>query len=267
MINVVFSEPAAGMMKLNQEKGLIDASDEILCLGFMLEQGDISQKADSKYRRDYILDMYMQSGYLTDPEDIEELKESISSYCRDLERVVEAARNGEEIRVWNEISPASISGFYHLCSVLDPYDVGFEYIEIPHNFIDLGDPTSDLMENAIYDHLEDLKKLQTSVSYLDVNYYSLFWEQLAEENAPLRAMVNGQLISVPEDIFDFIILKHLTTPKQEHAVIGEILISDQRYLSDTWLAKRIQKLIDKGKIVILEDNSVPYQRTIIRADD
>lgn len=267
MINVFFSETGAGIMKLNQSKGRIDPDDEILCLGFMLEQGDITQDVTSDYRSDYILDMYTQNGYVTDIRDIEDLKSGIARYSRDLKTLLEKAAAGEKIRVWNEMTPASISGFYHLCAMLDPMDIGFEYIEIPRRFHNPNYSTAQSsLATSLYDRLDELLSRQMHVPYIDVKYYASLWNALVEEGAKLRAMVNGQLISVPEDMFDFIILKHLDMPKQEVAVIGEILMSDQKRLSDYWIAHRIQQLIDQGIIDILEDSQYPYERVLIRAD-
>lgn len=40
--------------------------------------------------------------------------------------------------------------------------------------------------------------------------YAQNWTDLVSENAPLRAVISGQLISVPEDFYDFLIWKHLS---------------------------------------------------------
>lgn len=268
MINVFFSETGAGIMRLNQLKGRIDPEDKILCLNFMLEQGRIDEPADSQYRSDYILDLFTQNGYVTDIKDIEEMKSSIAKYSRDLNLLKEYAARQEPIRVWNEMSPASIAGFYHLCAELDPYDVGFKYIEIPRRF---HNPNYTIrkssLQTSLYDRLEELMSLEMDVPYFDVNYYASLWNDLVDENATLRAMVNGQLISVPDNMFDFIILKHLDVPKQELAVIGEIMTTDQKRLSDYWIAKRIGQLIDEGMIEILENSQYPYERVLIRTDE
>lgn len=33
--------------------------------------------------------------------------------------------------------------------------------------------------------------------------YALEWTDLVNENSPLRAVINGKLIGVPEDFYDF----------------------------------------------------------------
>ena len=39
--------------------------------------------------------------------------------------------------------------------------------------------------------------------------YAMLWGILAEENSPLRAVVNNRVLSVPEDFYDFLIWKWL----------------------------------------------------------
>lgn len=267
MINVFFSEAGAGIMKLNRERGRIDTNDKIVALPFYLEQGDIREDFDSQYREDYLLDLLTQNGYVTEISEIEEIKDGIKLAIRNLNWLLEQAEKGEPIRIWNEMTPSAICGFYHLCSLLEPMGIDVQYIEIPRRFHNPNYTViNSSLETSLYDRLDELLDREMTIRYFDVNYYSSIWQYLVNENSPLRAMVNGQMISVPDDMFDFIILKHLEVPKQEVAVIGDIITKDQKRLHDAWIAKRIQRLIDEGKIVVLEDNTYPYERTLIRAD-
>jgi hypothetical protein len=269
MVNVFFSEEGAGIMQIHQKMGSIPSDDEILCLAFMLDHGDISHLATSPERSAYILEMLQQSGSFNDEQAKKDLNASIERYSQDLDRLIDAAKQGKEIRVWNEMSPASVAGFYHLCFLLNPYDVDLHYIEIPrryHNPRYSSNGVSRSLETSLYDRFDELISNEILLPYFDVNYYSQLWRDLKEENAPLRAIVNGQLISVPESIFDFIILKYLDMARVEVSLIGEILLNDQKRLSDYWLASRIQTLIDKGTILVLNDSDYPYERELIRAD-
>lgn len=264
MINVFFTETGAGIMQLNQEQGRIPADDEILCLAYMLDQGDIQQPADSDYREEYIYNMLMQN---SEPEAAEEIREAIQSYTDSLNYLIDQARQGAEIRVWNEMSPASVAGFYHLCSMLVPYGIGFHYIEISRRFHNPNyAPGTTSLATSLYDRLEELMHMELELPSYDVNYYANIWSSLQEENASLRAIVNGQLISVPDNLYDFIILKRLDVPKMECSVIGEILASDQKRLTDAWLTARIEKLIEEGAIEVLEDNPIALDRLLIRCD-
>ena len=63
------------------------------------------------------------------------------------------------------------------------------------------------------------------------------WRQLQEENAHLRVMLNGQLQSVSEDIYDSFILREIAAQKEEFnmaVVIGKVLGKYQLGISDAW---------------------------------
>ena len=121
-------------------------------------------------------------------------------------------------------------------------------------------------EENIYSHFDETMQLAVEIPYYDVNYYSNVWHMLKEENGPLRAVLNGQLVSVPDNIYDFMILSCLDSPKTELQMMGEMVKNHQKKLSDYWIAERVEQLIDEGKITVLEDKEYPYQRVLIRTN-
>ena len=87
-----------------------------------------------------------------------------------------------------------------------------------------------------------------------------------EDNSPLRAMVNGRLVGVQEDFYDFAIWKKLTKePIKEARLIGNILGNYQLSVSDWWFATRIEHFIRQEKIRIVEDSEDAYARLICLA--
>lgn len=88
-----------------------------------------------------------------------------------------------------------------------------------------------------------------------------------EDNSPLRAMVNGKMIGVPEDFYDFMIFKRLTTkPIKECRLIGDIIGCNQVSIGDWWYANRIQHFIETGAIEVLDDSENLYERLICLAN-
>jgi hypothetical protein len=86
-----------------------------------------------------------------------------------------------------------------------------------------------------------------------------------EENAPLRAIINGKIISVQEDFYDFIITRNL--PDKNFIMsrfIGELLGEYNLGISDSWYALRIDKMIEDNKLVVVEnrDPSHPYGKVL-----
>lgn len=97
----------------------------------------------------------------------------------------------------------------------------------------------------------------------ELNMYTWEWAELQEDNSPLRAVVNGRLLGVPEDFYDFLIWKRITKkPEKEARLIGDILGDNQIGMGDWWYARRIDQLIDQRKIRIVEDSEKKYARLI-----
>ena len=96
--------------------------------------------------------------------------------------------------------------------------------------------------------------------------YAGLWGILQEDNSPLRAVVNGQLIGVPEDFYDFLIWERITQkPIKEARLLGDILGNSQLGVGDWWYAKRIDYFVQTGKIKIVEDSENHYARMICLA--
>lgn len=89
------------------------------------------------------------------------------------------------------------------------------------------------------------------------------WNELKEDNSPLRALINGRILGVSEDFYDFLLWKRITRkPEKQARVIGEILGFYRVGISDWWFAKRIDYYIQKGKIKVIEDSENKYARVI-----
>lgn len=74
-----------------------------------------------------------------------------------------------------------------------------------------------------------------------------------EENAPLRAIINGKLTSVPEDFYDFIIMNNLPDNNFIMAkLIGKLLGEYRLCVSDSWYALRIEKMIEEKNWLLLK---------------
>ena len=95
--------------------------------------------------------------------------------------------------------------------------------------------------------------------------YAALWSELVEDNTPLRAVVNGKVLSVPDDFYDFLIWKWLKdVPLKEARLIGNILGYSQIGIGDWWYARRIEYYIEQGKICVIEDSEYKYARIICK---
>lgn len=106
--------------------------------------------------------------------------------------------------------------------------------------------------------------METAVklSSAEIKLYAEEWERLKQENAPLRTVIAGKIVSVYEFFYDTTIWRHIPTePKTEEYVFGEALRA-MPYIQQGWLTLRIQKMIDNGLIEVVKDNDDPSKRLI-----
>lgn len=100
---------------------------------------------------------------------------------------------------------------------------------------------------------------------------ALQWKRLQKENAPLRAVLNGRLLSADESLYDPYILREIAAQGAEFsqaAVVGRVLGQYQLGIGDGWVALRMEQFIQNG---LLEPVTSPeaggpvYHRILRRA--
>ncbi len=87
------------------------------------------------------------------------------------------------------------------------------------------------------------------------------WKTLVKENAPLRAIVNGKLLSVPMDFYDHLLYKELPdVPIVMGRLLGNVMMKYSLGVADAWCRFRIEAMINNGVIDIIgyKDESHPY---------
>ena len=294
MIEVLFGESEAASMKVAKNTIVIGKTDgptsvwfagkkkppakpsegwipgtpkEVICLGFMMDIGDIKEKLDSQYRKELIYSMYSQGQRGSDSEMDIELQNIHRAYVNEIERLKTYLQNGETIRIWYSDAPYSRCGFYHLCSILNDYENEIHTVKLPEYRV-MGNVIVSYHSwgDVAAEEFSSFLPYEKGVSKNEVRMYASLWNELQEENNSLRAVVNGKVIGVPEDYYDFLIWKKLTKePIKEARLIGNILGHFPIGIGDWWYAKRIDKLIAQGKIKVVENSDGLYARTICLA--
>lgn len=280
MIEVLFGESEAGAMKVAKNTVIVSkvdgptsvwivgkkkppekehcgwikgTSEEVICLGFLLDIGDIREDVSSEYRKHLISSIYAQEQRGQDEE---------------MERLKEYLVDGEAIRVWYSDAPYSRCGFYHLCFSLQKYQNEVSVVKLPEYRV-RADQSIVCHKNwgeVAAEEFAGFLNCERKLSREEIRMYAISWGILQEDNSPLRAVVNGKLIGVAEDFYDFLIWKKITSkPIKEGRLIGDILGYNQLGVGDWWYAKRIDHFIENGKIKIVEDSENSYTRTICLA--
>ena len=258
MIEIVFGESEAGAMKLALASSKKLGSD-VICLGMMLNIGNIKIPLSDKYRGNLLFKMLYQEQWGEDKEMQNELKNLGTHYLDELRRLKEYLKKGESVRVWYSDSPYALCGIYWLCNALSRVKRDIYAVKLPdfEPYVSWAEVDPDKFE----EHLSFQRKLST----IEIQRFAIEWQRLREENAPLRAMINGTVISVPSNFYDFLIWDHLANaPKKEAVLIGEILRSNRIGVKDWWIASRIEHYIHLGRIKIIKDSDQKYARTLQR---
>lgn len=241
-------------------------AEEVVCLGFMLDIGDIRETADSQCRVEQIYSLYSQARGIA-IETGSEFKRMFDTSANEMARLKEYLEKGEAIRIWYSNAPYSRCGFYSLCAILQQYENEIHTIKLPEysvqtNSIVMHKDWGEVAAEEFAAFLPCEKKLSKE----EIRMYAIWWRELVEDNSPLRAMVSGRLVGVREDFYDFAIWKKLTKePVKEARLIGNILGNYPISVSDWWYAARIEHFIGQGKIKVAEDSEDAYARMICLA--
>lgn len=299
MIEVLFGESEAGAMKVAKNRVIIGrtdgpisvwaagkkrepergdfhwiegTADEVVCLAFLLDIGDIRKPADSDYRRELIYSLYAQEAWRMDDEIDAELRKAGAFYGKELHRLKQFLEDGEPVRVWYSGAPYSLCGFYHLCSVLKDYENEVRTVRLPEYIQKTPGRDGAASKRIILCHNWGEVAAEEFASFLpgegrlageEIRMYAGLWSGLKEDNSPLRAVLNGRVTGVPETFYDFLIFKRLTgEPVKEARLIGDILGSNPIGVGDWWYAKRIEAFIRDGRIKVTEDSENRYARVI-----
>ena len=243
-------------------------AEEVICLGFMLDIGDIKVPVDSQYRKNLIYSMHAQNQWRRNMELEAELKQTGDAYVKELLRLKKFLEAGEKIRVWYSDAPYSRCGYYNLCRILQGYENEIYTVKLPeyvirnHTVISYSN-WGEVAAEEFAGFLSHEKLLEKE----EIRMYALLWGQLVEDNSPLRAVINGRVTGVPEDCYDFLLWKKLSVrPIKEARLIGNLLGYYQMRIGDWWYAKRIDHYISQGRIKVVEDSENKYARVICRAD-
>jgi len=108
-----------------------------------------------------------------------------------------------------------------------------------------------------------LLRYEKPVEYDERRAIAHLWEVLVSENAPLRAVLNGELRSVPEDFYDYVLYE--VFPKGNFKVaeaIGRALGKGPGGISDWWYARRIRQMIACGELEIIEEGKKFYYSAV-----
>lgn len=241
------------------------SSRDVFCLPLGLSVGDIHRDVLGEERLAFLREFYVLPG-----DEFRDVAEEMMNTAREsLDAVLTRAKLGEPVRVWYSDNPDELCGFCHLMSCLsDEMDIrAVKLPECAEN--ENGYIIHSGWGEVLPEHFHRFLPLEVKITPVLRRMYATRWRDLCEENAPLRACINGRAASAREDLYDFYILREINRAGEEFheaRVIGNILGRYQLKISDMLIARRIEKLVRDRKLIPLTEagEDEPGYRRMLR---
>jgi len=277
MMEAVFSDSAAGSLKQAQSFGEGPCRSPAMVAFTKGEEtpapeelAQAQRHAEERYRRAweeatplggratdvFSFDLGLSTG------EIAQIK--LPSRLEDLRRRFAA---GEKLRIWYSDQPDERCGLYWLIAQLPHCEGEITCIRLPEFTYQRNTMRhwSSCGELSPWEW-HRLLPLEKRLPALLRRHCAAKWKELEEENAPLRAVINGEVRSVPEDVYDFYIRREIAIADPEFheaRVIGAVLGKYDLRVSDLWIHGRIEKMVRSGELeAVTQPEDICYRRVL-----
>ncbi len=245
-------------------------STNSICLEYNLSFGDISEEnpSDKRYWQLFksISAMYPAEKHGNLANDwVDDLKKRNRKYLDELKAAI---KNGDEIRIWYSGVPDEINAFYWLMDFLDREKC---YKNISTVFI-----PPDYWSGSYYcrgtgmlapEMYAKALMLEKAIYESQIRTCAERWKELRKENAPMRLMVSGNLVSLPEDFLDYFISNTANKLQGTFTIarlVGEVMGVYELMVGDFSLYERVLCLVERGDLEIVEECKEKPMATSVR---
>ena len=240
MVHVFMKQSAAKSLEAAQKMGCFPSGqNDVFCMDFDLDQRDLS-------------------------------KELASKEASQLNQLKKRMEQQEDVMVWTSRNAADLCGLYFLCSQFEKNSGKIWIVDLPEVMENKRTGQLQFCQNWAQVLPESFSEVLPHAKLLSQKEVSLFasrWKELVLENAPLRLVINGSLVSVPEDFYDSFLLEQLSgKPKTKANLIGSILGKADFDLSEKWIRRRIGALTETKEIQEIPNAQNPDQCLLCRRD-
>lgn len=244
-------------------------SSDIFCFNLALSIGDI---AEESFINNRLQALELLWSIYPNSEGALAAQEIINSTTENIEEIHRRIILGEPIRIWYSNQPDEMCGLYWFMAQLSKSEMNtaqISTIKLPSWEI-IGETVAqktgwgEVAPGEWHRYLN----LQTPVSTALVRAYALCWRTLQCQNSPLRAVLNGKLVSAPATLYDDFILREIALEADEFLeakIIGRVLGKYQLGVGDAWFALRIEEMIKSSTLAPLTSppqDSPSYHRML-----
>ena len=256
---MVFDGTTAGSLHLTEdpETGKYVCSEDIVTFDLMLDIGFLDQDVESRYRLE-LPDRFLSRIYCNAVEN-EDFSEYGKEILRDLSVLKERLKAKEPVRVWYSDYPESLCGFFWACTLFRDYDSEIYAMYAPKSDVHknnrhLAKGWGSFNQFSLGDYFD----LQRLLSREEIETCAEHWDMLVEQNAPLRAVINGIPVSVDKDFYDrFIIPKIPDGPIKDSELVWRV-IKGNEFLPPSWIYSRVYDMIDEGVFKVVGTAPTAY---------
>ncbi len=261
------SKDRSAVMQEENKKGwtgvsLGSESGDVACLTLALDIGELSDMdGDMGGRKAMLQTLY--GDYPGVPQQI--WKENEEAFAR----LDETAKSGKPVRLWVfGDDPGERCGLCYVCHRLQGASLPIILVDIPslmareeivYQFRGGGDVPLEGYGALARDYGRQLTPAERT-------FYVRQWQSLVEQNAPLRAVINGRLQGVEETFYDFALRANF--PDRDFIAaqaIGKTL-GQVAGVSDRWLFLRMERMLSSGELIEVKpaNDDQPYSALLRR---
>ena len=203
----------------------------------------------------------------------EELARSLAGLEEDRVTLEQLLASKEPVRIWYSEAPEELCGLCWLLTRLDG-ERKLSAVRLP----EAAARGNSLVRHRCWgevlpEEFGEFLTLERPVTPAMVLAARVTWQDLQEENARLRAVISGDLHSVPDSFYDFFLERELERIPEEDEFREAVLIGDVlgRYhlgIGDIWIGLRVEELLGRGRLRVTrepQDKRNIYRRMLKRA--
>lgn len=234
--------------------------NDVLALLGGLNEGPVAGDLMSDARKEFVRTWLCFSPHGDAPASEADAEHYWQACQTDLQALLTRSAAGEPLRIWCDFTPGSRCGLHAAAALLEDAPCEITVVEPPELETN-GSVTrrAALGERGPYE-MGALLKYERPLPAADRQALAARWHTLQAENAPLRAVVDGQLCSVPADFYDTAILAKVPAGSFLTAqLIGKVLSECNLGIGDQLIYRRIEHLVKAGKLTQVTQGSGPYE--------
>lgn len=249
------------------------SSADIFGFSLSLSIGDIAEENGIANRQRVLERLY---SIYPNNEGREAAQKMIDTATKNLEAIHLRINAGEVVRIWYSIQPDEMCGLYWFLSQLKNLDINSLQI-VTVKLPEWETEGKNIVRKSGWGEVSPEEwhpylKLQQALPTALIKGHGYSWQTLQRENTSLRAVLNGQLVSAPETLYDDFILREIAAEQDEFReanVIGRVLGNYQLGIGDAWIALRFEKMIEDGKLKAISTADVDspiYHRMLKKSE-